>query len=119
MSSGVPVVAIVGRTNVGKSTLFNALTRKRVAIVEDSPGVTRDRHYALIEHYGDAFTLVDTGGLVGEDDAAFRRFLFGKGGDVFGKTFGFRARCGLCRGELGAERGQSEKDEGVLHGRLF
>ncbi len=72
MKTSVPFVAIVGRTNVGKSTLFNALAQKRVAIVEDSPGVTRDRHYALIEHLGDPFTLVDTGGLVGEEDGQFR-----------------------------------------------
>lgn len=64
----IPVVAIVGRTNVGKSTLFNALARRRLAVVEDTPGVTRDRHYALIKGYGSPFTLIDTGGLVGEDE---------------------------------------------------
>ncbi|RIL09753.1 MAG: ribosome biogenesis GTPase Der [Proteobacteria bacterium] len=66
-SKSVPLVAIVGRTNVGKSTLFNALLRRRLAIVEDSPGVTRDRHYAYLQHFGFPMTLVDTGGLVGED----------------------------------------------------
>ena len=69
MSQIIPVVAIVGRTNVGKSTLFNALAKRRLAIVQDRPGVTRDRNYALISQYGAPFTLVDTGGLVGEDEA--------------------------------------------------
>ncbi len=59
-----PVVAIVGRTNVGKSTLFNRLVRRRVAIIEDEPGVTRDRLYADIELDGRVVTLVDTGGIV-------------------------------------------------------
>ncbi len=60
----LPVVALVGRPNVGKSTLFNALTRTRDALVADLPGVTRDRHYGICRHADAPFVVVDTGGLV-------------------------------------------------------
>ena len=59
----LPVIAIVGRPNVGKSTLFNRLTRKRDALVDDIAGVTRDRLYATVEWNGKSFMLVDTGGF--------------------------------------------------------
>ena len=58
-----PVVAVVGRPNVGKSTLFNALAGERISIVKDTPGVTRDRIYADIEWLDHVFTMVDTGGI--------------------------------------------------------
>ena len=68
-----PVVAIVGRPNVGKSTLFNALAGERISIVQDTPGVTRDRIYAEVSWLDHNFTMIDTGGIEPDsNDIIFR-----------------------------------------------
>lgn len=68
MSAKLPVVVIVGRPNVGKSTMFNRFIKQRVAVVEDTPGVTRDRLYAETMWRGKKFTVVDTGGILFSDE---------------------------------------------------
>ncbi len=67
-----PIVAIIGKPNVGKSTFFNYLVGSRISIVQDTPGVTRDRIYAETNWRGRDFTLIDTG----RNRARFRRYYF-------------------------------------------
>jgi GTP-binding protein len=71
--AALALVAIIGRANVGKSTLFNTLTRSSQALVGDIPGVTRDRHFGRVVWEDRAFLLVDTGGLVGGEDELGRQ----------------------------------------------
>jgi len=73
LSARKPVVAIVGRQNVGKSTLFNRLAGRPIAIVDDFPGTTRDRILANVSYPGGEFILVDTGGLELNPDSAMAR----------------------------------------------
>src|SRR5262245_51039965 len=75
-----PLVAIVGRPNVGKSTLFNRLIGERRSIVGDEPGITRDRIYGEVEWTGFTFSLIDTGGIVPDDDAVIPVNIFKQAG---------------------------------------
>ena len=72
----LPTVAIVGRPNVGKSSLFNRILRKQVAVVDEQSGVTRDRNYAAAEWNGVDFYLIDTGGMVPETDDMMEKMIF-------------------------------------------
>src|SRR6476659_6862558 len=72
----LPLVAVVGQPNVGKSTLFNRLIGQRRSIVGDEPGITRDRIYGELEWAGKQFSIVDTGGIIPDDDAVIPANIF-------------------------------------------
>src|SRR5256885_16849559 len=73
MNQKLPSIVIVGRPNVGKSTLFNRITGTRRSIVTDEPGITRDRIYGRAVWHGRTFEIVDTGGMMPEDKASIPR----------------------------------------------
>lgn len=103
-----PILAIVGRPNVGKSTLFNRLIGERLAIVSEIPGTTRDRLYADAEFAGREFTIVDTGGIVGEREVA---------SSDTGKFFALaRAQAELAIREADAILFMADAEAGVLPG---
>jgi GTP-binding protein len=81
-----PLVAIIGRPNVGKSTLFNRLTGSRKSIVGDEPGITRDRIYGDVEWKSKRFELVDTGGIVPDDEAIIPANIFKQAGFAIDKA---------------------------------
>ena len=81
-----PLVAIIGRPNVGKSTLFNRLTGSRKSIVGDEPGITRDRIYGDVEWRSKRFELVDTGGIVPDDEAIIPANIFKQAGFAIDKA---------------------------------
>ncbi len=102
-----PVLALVGRPNVGKSTLFNRLTRSRDALVADEPGLTRDRRYGRAVHEGRAYIVVDTGGFTGEKEVLDER-VAGQAlkavDEADAVLFLVDGRAGLCAGDENTAR---------------
>lgn len=71
----IPIVSIIGRPNVGKSSLFNRILRRRLAVVDEKPGVTRDRNYAICDWSGVQFYLVDTGGIIPDSNIMMEKLI--------------------------------------------
>ncbi|MDO4787134.1 MAG: ribosome biogenesis GTPase Der [Fretibacterium sp.] len=103
----MPIVAIVGRPNVGKSSLFNRIIGRREAIVDDTPGVTRDRLYGEAEWRGRSFYVVDTGGILGEESA------FSAGIEAHVKEA--IEECDALLMVIDGHAGVTPADEGVAH----
>ena len=76
MPSLLPLIAIVGRPNVGKSTLFNRLIGQRRSIVTDEPGITRDRIYGIVGWHGHSYEIVDTGGIIPGEESEIPQRIF-------------------------------------------
>ena len=93
----LPLVAIIGRPNVGKSTLFNRLTGSRKSIVGDEPGITRDRIYGEVEWKAKNFALVDTGGIVPDDEAIIPANIFKQAGFAIERSAGDNLGRGFAR----------------------
>ena len=126
-SGRLPVVALVGRPNVGKSSFFNRVTGSRKAIVDDTPGVTRDRHYGRVRWRGRAFVLVDTGGIEpeeSEDVIATREAFPGESSAALRRNVTSRMRSQAMRAAEDADvilfmvdgrEGMSSEDERIAH----
>jgi GTP-binding protein len=102
----IPVIALVGRPNVGKSTLFNRLTRSRDALVADLPGLTRDRKYGEFDADGHRFIVIDTGGLSGEES--------GIDAEMARQSLAAVAECDLVLALVDARAGVTPADHGLL-----
>src|ERR1044071_7311949 len=76
MPSSLPLIAIIGRPNVGKSTLFNRLIGERRSIVTDEPGITRDRIYGIVSWHGRSYEIVDTGGIIPGEESEIPQRIF-------------------------------------------
>jgi GTP-binding protein len=100
----LPVIALVGRPNVGKSTLFNRLTRSRDALVADQPGLTRDRKYGTGKLGSQPYVVVDTGGISGDQEGIDQlmeqqvRQAIGEADHILFLTDGREGRTGLIEG---------------------
>ena len=110
----LPVIALVGRPNVGKSTLFNRITRTRNAIVADFPGLTRDRQYGEGQFESHKFIVIDTGGL-GEDDRGIDSLMAGQSLQAIDEAdivfFLVDCRAGLASGDHAIARYLRQHDK--------